>query len=198
MREPDGTLDVRDARYTAVDDRIVRVEGSRFHVADQYTIKLEGARITGYETMSFTAIRDPLILADIDAWADLMRTMITQRVGQTLGLDDDEYAFDLRLYGHNAVLDDLEPESGPPREVGVMLLVNAPDQATATAIAKVANPLMLHLPTPAMHYLPSLAFASSPAEVERGAAYEFVLNHVVDCADPTSLFRIEMGENADA
>jgi hypothetical protein len=198
MREPDGTLDVRDARYTAVDDRIVRVEGSRFHLAGQYTIKLEGARITGYETMSFTAIRDPLVLADLDAWADLMRTVITSRVGQTLGLADDEYAFDLRLYGHNAVLGDLEPESGPPREVGVMLLVNAPDQATATAVAKIANPLMLHLPTPAMDYLPSLAFPFSPAEVERGAAYEFVLNHVVDCDDPLSLFRTEIGENADA
>ncbi|WP_086840108.1 acyclic terpene utilization AtuA family protein [Amycolatopsis kentuckyensis] len=194
MREPAGTLDVRDARYTAVDDRIVRVEGSRFHHAGQYTIKLEGARITGYETVSFSAVRDPRILADIDAWANLMRTMITQRVRQTLELADDEYAFDLRLYGHNAVLDDLEPESGPPREVGVMLLVNAPDQATATAIAKVANPLMLHLPAPGMSYLPSLAFPFSPAEVERGAAYEFVLNHVVDCASPASLFRTELEE----
>jgi hypothetical protein len=198
MREPAGTLDVRNARYTAVDDRIVRVEGSEFHVADQYTIKLEGARITGYETMSFSAIRDPLILADIDAWAQLMRTMITQRVRQTLDLADDEYAFDLRLYGHNAVLDDLEPESGPPREVGVMLLVNAPDQATATAVAKIANPLMLHLPTPGMDYLPSLAFASSPAEVERGPAYEFVLNHVVDCVAPGDLFRTELGEKTHA
>lgn len=197
MREPAGTLDVRDARYTAVDDRIVRVEGSKFDVADQYTIKLEGARITGYETVSFSAVRDPLILADIDTWAQLMRTMITQRVGQTLGLADDEYAFDLRLYGHNAVLDDLEPGSGPPREVGVMLLVNAPDQATATAVAKVANPLMLHLPTPGMNYLPSLAFPFSPAEVERGAAYEFVLNHVVDC-DPAGLFRTELGEKTHA
>ncbi|WP_410673663.1 acyclic terpene utilization AtuA family protein [Amycolatopsis sp. cmx-4-68] len=198
MREPAGTLDVRDARYTAVDDRIVRVEGSRFHVADQYTVKLEGARITGYETMSFSAIRDPLILADVDAWARLMRTMITQRVRQTLELADGEYAFDLRLYGHNAVLDELEPESGPPREVGVMLLVNAPDQATATAVAKVANPLMLHLPTPGMAYLPSLAFPFSPAEIERGAAYEFVLNHVVDCADPAELFRTEPGEKTHA
>ncbi|MGW4059238.1 acyclic terpene utilization AtuA family protein [Amycolatopsis sp. NPDC004747] len=191
MREPDGTLDVREAEYTAVDDRIVRVTGSQFHVADQYTIKLEGARITGYETMSFSAIRDPLVLADIDEWASLMRTVLTQRVGQTLGLSAGEYAFDLRLYGHNAVLGELEPESGPPREVGVMLLVSAPDQATATAVAKVANPLMLHLPTPSMDYLPSFAFPSSPAEVERGAAYEFVLNHVVDCA-PLELFRIEL------
>ncbi|WP_290059532.1 acyclic terpene utilization AtuA family protein [Amycolatopsis solani] len=190
MREPDGTLDVREAEYTAVDDRVVRVTGSKFHVADQHTIKLEGARVTGYETMSFSAIRDPLVLADIDEWAALMRALITQRVSQTLGLAAGEYAFDLRLYGHNAVLGELEPETGPPREVGVMLLVNAPDQPTATAVAKVANPLMLHLPTPSMDYLPSFAFPSSPAEVERGAAYEFVLNHVVDCA-PLELFRIE-------
>ncbi|MFI2363716.1 acyclic terpene utilization AtuA family protein [Promicromonospora sp. NPDC019610] len=193
MREPAGTLDVRDAVYTALDERTVRVEGSRFHVADQHTVKLEGARITGYQTMSFTAVRDPLILRDIDAWADLMRTMIRQWVRDTLGLADDEYAFDLRLYGHDAVLGDLEPESGPPREVGVMLLVDAADQTTATAVAKLVNPLMLHLPTPAMGYLPSLAFPTSPAEVERGAAYEFVLHHVVDSPTPTSLFRIEYG-----
>ena len=73
-----------------------------------------------------------------------------------------------------------------------MLLVSAADQATATAVAKVANPLMLHLPTHGMDYLPSLAFPYSPAEVERGAAYEFVLNHVVDSVTPPALFRTEL------
>ncbi|MFD5855711.1 acyclic terpene utilization AtuA family protein [Streptomyces chartreusis] len=194
MREPDGTLDVSDATYTAVDETAVRVEGSRFHVADQHTIKLEGARITGYETMSFTGIRDPHILSAIADWAALLRTMIKQRVEQTIGLTDDQYAFDVRLYGYNAVLGDLDPAEGAPREVGVMLLVNAPDQATATAVAKIANPLMLHLPTPDMNYLPSLAFATSPAETERGPAYEFVLHHVVDSRTPTEMFRIEFEE----
>lgn len=198
MREPDGTLDVREATYVALDDRTVRVEGSQFHVAEQHTIKLEGARVTGFETMSFTGIRDPLVLADIDAWAELLGVVLADRVEQTLGLTPREYAFDLRLYGHNAVLAELEPESGPPREVGAMLLVNAPDQATATAVAKVANVLMLHLPAPDMDYLPSFAFPSSPTEVERGAAYEFVLNHVVDTTTPTSLFRIELEEPARA
>jgi hypothetical protein len=196
MREPAGTLDVREATYTALDDRRVRVEGSLFHAADQHTVKLEGARITGYETMSFSAIRDPHILANIDDWAALMRTMIRQRVEQTLGLSEDKYAFDLRLYGHNAVLGHLEPAQAAPREVGVMLLVNAPDQATATAVAKIANPLMLHLPTADMNYLPSLAFATSPAETERGPAYEFVLHHVVDTTTPTDMFRVAIEEPA--
>jgi hypothetical protein len=198
MREPDGTLDVTDAVYTALDDRTVRVEGSRFHVAEQHTIKLEGARISGYDTMSFTAIRDPLILADIEGWADFMRAVLTQRVAQTLELDEDEYDYDLRLYGYNAVLGDLDPDPTPPREVGVMLLVRAASQSIATAVAKVANPLMLHLPAQGMDYLPSLAFPGSPAEVERGAAYEFVLNHAVDTITPTAMFRIEIEETHDA
>ncbi|MGC5561513.1 acyclic terpene utilization AtuA family protein [Streptomyces sp. FR-108] len=191
MREPAGTLDVSEATYTALDERRVRVEGSRFEPAEQHTIKLEGARVTGYETVSFTGIRDPYIVAGIDRWAALLRVILTERVHQTLGLTADDYGLDIRLYGHNAILEDIDPDSGPPREVGVMLLVNAPSQATATAIAKVANPLMLHLPLPEMEYLPSFAFATSPAETPRGAAYEFVLNHAVDVDSPTGMFRTQ-------
>lgn len=193
MREPDGTLDVRQATYAAVDDRTVRVEGSQFHEAEQHTIKLEGARITGYETVSFSAARDPLLVDDIEGWADLFRAYVAQRVSMTLGLSPDEYAFDVRLYGHSGILDELELHDRAVREVGIMLVVNAADQATATAIAKVANPALLHLPTATMEYLPSLAFATSPAELERGAAYEFVLNHVVETTTPTDMFRIEYG-----
>ncbi|HYS41456.1 MAG TPA: acyclic terpene utilization AtuA family protein [Pseudonocardiaceae bacterium] len=189
MREPAGTIVVTDATYTALDERRVRVEGSRFELADQHTIKLEGARTTGYETVSFVGIRDPHIVADIETWARLLRTVLTERVEQTLDLTPNEYAFDIRLYGHNAILEDLDPDHMSAREVGVMLIVNAPDQAMATAVAKVANPLLLHLPLPNMAYLPSFAFATSPAELERGAAYEFVLNHVVEVDSPTSMFR---------
>lgn len=193
MREPAGTLDVREATYVSLDERRVRVEGSRFHEAEQHTIKLEGARITGYETMLFAGVRDPLILADIDSWAASLESYIHGSISSTLGITQDSYAIDVRLYGHNAVLGELEPESGPPREVGVMLLVNAVDQATATAVAKLANPPLLHFPADGMDYFPSTAFATSPAHVERGASYEFVLNHVVD-ADPTALFRTEYGD----
>jgi hypothetical protein len=52
MREPPGTIVVTEATYTALDDRRVPVEGSRFEPADQHTNKLEGSAITGYETMS--------------------------------------------------------------------------------------------------------------------------------------------------
>lgn len=196
LTEPDGVLDVRNAAYRSLDGRCVRVEGSQFHHAAQHTVKLEGARISGYQTVSFVGVREPLVLADPEAWAEVLREYLFLRTEQALGLGRDDFAFDLRLYGHNAILGELDPAStasAPPRELGVMLIVSAGDQKTATAIAKVMNPYLLHMPTREMDYLPSFAFATSPAEMERGASYEFVLNHVVDSPTPTALFRIEIG-----
>ncbi|MFI6423898.1 acyclic terpene utilization AtuA family protein [Promicromonospora sp. NPDC050880] len=198
LTEPDGVLDVRHATYRALDDRRVRVEGSVFRHAAQHTVKLEGARVTGYQTVSFVGVREPLVLADPGRWADLLRTYLYRRAEEALGMSADQFEFDLRLYGYDAVLGALDPGTGTPRELGVMLVVSAADQETATAVAKVMNPYLLHMPTPEMDYLPSFAFATSPAETERGAAYEFVLHHVVDSPTPTALFRTETGVSAHA
>jgi hypothetical protein len=194
MREPAGTLDTAQADYRALDDRRVRVEGSRFEPAEQYTIKLEGSALAGYETITLVGIRDPEILRELDAWTARLRAALVDRVSTLLGLDQSNYDFLVRRYGDSAVLGDLEPDRSAPREVGVLLRVRASTQAIATSIAKIANPLLLHLPLAGMDHLPSFAFATSPAEIERGAVHEFVLNHAVDIDKPDELFRTEYRE----
>ncbi len=149
-------------------------------------------RSPGTRRCRFAGIRDPQILASIDVWAEFFDKNLAERVAGVLDLPADSWGADLRLYGYNAILGELERQPATPAEVGVMLLVSAEDQETATAISKLANPLLLHLPLPTMSYLPSFAFATSPAHVDRGAAYEFVLNHVVDVDSPTEMFRLEM------
>jgi len=42
------------------------------------------------------------------------------------------------------------------------------------------------------------AFATSPAEIERGPSYEFVLNHVLDLDQGTGPFRLDLSEVAHA
>jgi hypothetical protein len=191
MREPGGTLDTTDAVYTALDDRRVRVTGSRFEPAEQYTIKLEGSAIAGYQTVSFAGIRDPEILESIGEWTKTLETFLTDGTEKVLGLTPREYNLELRCYGWNAILGLLEGDDATPREVLATLIVTAPTQETATSIAKYANPYLLHMPLPGMTHLPSFAFMSSPAEIERGALYEFVLNHVVEVERPDELFRTE-------
>jgi hypothetical protein len=191
MREPGGTIDATHAVYAALDDRRVRVQGSQFEPAQQYTIKLEGAAIAGYQTMSFVGIRDPEILEYISEWSKTLEAFLVDGVESVLGLGPDDYSLVLRYYGWNAVLGPLDTDERTPREVGAVLMVTAPSQETATAIAKYANPYLLHMPLPGMTHLPSFAFMTSPAEIERGAIYEFVLNHSVAVDRPDELFRTE-------
>jgi hypothetical protein len=194
MREPSGTLITTDASYTALDKRRVRVEGSRFKPASPTTIKLEGSAISGYETISMVGIRDPSILRSIDTWAGGLEEVLQNSVQRPLGLDSDDYMLDLRIFGSDGILGQLEPASDPPREVSVLLKIRAPDPETANAIAKIANPLLLHMPLPGMTHLPSFAFPFSPAEIERGPSYEFVLNHSVIVGSESELFRTVLSE----
>jgi hypothetical protein len=198
LLEPTGTLDTSAATYTAIDERTVRVEGSRFELSPHPTAKLEGARLAGYETISIVGIRDPHILARLDTWLRYLRSVLEERVRATLDLDPQHYDLALQCYGDNAVLGPLENAPGPAREIGLLFKVRAPSQETATAIARTANPLLLHLPLPGMDHLPSFAFATSPAEIERGPSYEFVLNHVLDLDQGTGPFRLDLSEVAHA
>jgi hypothetical protein len=194
MREPSGSLDVSEAAYAAVDDRVVRVTGSRF-VEAPYTVKLEGAGRAGYQTLAIAGIRDPEVLSAIDEWSSSLRGFLDHKVGDVLGLTHDDYHLELRCYGWNAVLGELDPDTTtPPREVGAMLLVTADTQETATKIVKLANPYLLHMPLPHMTHLPSYAFMASPAEIERGPIYEFHLQHVMSVDAPDELFRTRTNE----
>jgi hypothetical protein len=190
MREPAGTLDASGATYTALDARRVRVEGSRFEPASVHTIKLEGAAPVGYQTMIVSGIRDPSVLARLDEWCERVIGYLHENIPSTFGLNGDDYDLQIRRYGHDAILGNAEPDAAqPPREVGIVFLVTAADQATATQLAKFANPLLLHAPLDGEHSLPSFAFLGSPAETERGQIHEFVLQHSVDVTTPDELFR---------
>jgi hypothetical protein len=195
MREPRGTLDTSGAVYTALDDRVVRVEGSRFERAEQYTTKLEGAAPVGYQTTILVGIADPDVLADVDGFRAQVLAYLTAGVERDLGLERGQFDLQLRAYGWNAIR---PPSAGQPRttpdEVGFLFVATATDQETATQIAKYANPVLLHAPLPGATALPSYAFFGSPAESERGLVHEFVLCHAVDVDAADELFRTEYEE----
>lgn len=195
MREPSGTLDTSNARYTVLDERTVRVEGSRFETAEQATIKLEGAAPAGYQTMVMSAIRDPRYLERLDEWCTNVMAYLHEHIPSTFKLGPDDYGLHLVRFGHDAVLGDAEPHRGQaPREVCVLLTVTAGDQETATQIAKFVNPVLLHAPLGDRATFPTFAFPGSPAETERGQSFEFVLQHAVDVSDERELFRMALGK----
>ncbi len=192
LAEPGGILDVSDARYAAIDERRVRVTGSRFE-ARPYSMKLEGASSGPFQTIMFVGIRDPKVLGEIDRFTARMEDAMRGRIEASMGQPPGGYSISLRPYGWNAVSG--RPACGlPPAEIGLLFVATAATQELATQIAKTCNPIFFHMPLDAELELPSYAFPFSPAEIERGQVYEFRLNHVVEVDDPMELVRMKFLE----
>lgn len=193
LYEPGGHLDVRGARYAALDGRRVRVEGSNW-VPGPYTVKLEGARAAGYQTTILAVLRQPHYVANAQAWADKLHAFLTAQITERMGLTPPDYTLEFRLIGVNAALGGLENRNGQPAEVGVLGIVTAATQAIAAEIGKLINPFVLHYPLTEDEELPTFAFPYSPATTDRGPLYEFALNHVMALDDPMSAFRLTVSE----
>jgi len=194
LYEPGGYLDARGADYTALDDRRVRISGSRWVASDSYTVKLEGARLAGYQTTALAILRDARYAANARRWLDRLEAFLSTEIPVRTGLGADSYSLEFRLIGVDAALGPLEARACDPVEVGVLAIVTAASQALATEIARLANPFLLHFPLTDEEALPTFAFPYSPAETERGPLYEFALNHTMQLDDPMEAFRLEVAE----
>lgn len=189
LHEPGGVLDVSDARYHAVTDRVVQVTGSRF-IPQPYTMKLEGASSGDFQTIMLVGIQDRAVLADIDRFVAQMHTYLVGRIKETMGHRVKQFDISLRPYGWNAVSGIVIGSPTPaPREVGLLFVATAETQELATQIAKTCNPAFFHMPLDIDTELPSYAFPFSPSEIERGQVFEFKLNHVVYVDKPDELVR---------
>lgn len=199
LTEPGGVLDVTQAVYTPVSERAVKVTGSVWEPRP-YTLKLEGAAGRRFQTVMLIGIQDPGVLANLDTFHDKLLHALNQRVRRTIGEAAGDFHISLRIYGWNAVSGDAPPAgTPPPREVGVLFVATAATQEMASQIAKACNPYFFHFPLFADKELPSYAFPFSPADIDRGPVFEFLLNHVVEVDDPTELVRttwIDLGKAA--
>ncbi len=190
--EPGGHLDVTDAEYTALDARRVRVTRSKWVPSQHYTVKLEGARLVGFQVVTLVLLRDERYVQNAAIWAADIQQKCSAKVADRLKLQPDDFSIELRLIGQNASFGALEHQSSVPFEIGVLGIVTARTNALAKEIGKILNPYLLHHPLTPDEEQPTFAFPFSPPEMERGALYAFCLNHVLELADPMDAFSLEV------
>lgn len=193
LYEPGGHLDVTGSDYRALDGRRVRVEGSVW-VPGRYTVKLEGARIAGYQTVGLAVIRDRRYVRHAAEWAADVKARVTEKIITRMGLAAEDFTVELRLIGMDATLGGLENRRDLPVEVGVLGILTCPTPEAAAEAGKMLNPYLLHHPLTEDEPMPTFAFPFSPAEMQRGALYEFCLNHVMELDDPMAAFTLETHE----
>lgn len=187
---PGGSIDLRECSFEQEDDRSVRVRGSRFQPAGQYTIKLEGAAIAGYRSICVAGARDPILIRQFDEVMD--RATAKVRADLEGRIDPEAYEMRYRLYGRNGVMAALEPTTdGAPHELGIVMEATGRTQDIADTVGALLRSATLHIGyTDRIATAGNLAFPYSPAEFAAPPAYEFRVYHLLDVDDPLELFPI--------
>jgi hypothetical protein len=189
--EPGGVLETSMARYEAISERAVRVEGGRFVDAAKYTVRIEGASLAGYRSVVIAGIRDPLILMQFESFLSTLRSSVERKIADSLAPPPGAYALDFRVYGRDGVLGPLE--SNPKvegHEVGLIIDVVASSQTLASDILPLVWHSGLHHPIPEYQGLISnFAFPFSPPGIDAGPVYRFCANHVWELENPCKPFR---------
>ena len=135
ITEPDGTIDSHGSRYEALNDRAVRVYGSKFRKSERTTIKLEGAEMAGYQAIIIGGVREPFIIRQLDSWLDGMREKFAARVQEMFGgrLGPDDYDIHVRVYGRDGVMGKLEPLADQVgHEVALLFTITTAEEARPT------------------------------------------------------------------
>jgi len=188
LEGPGIALDLSDCVFEQVTDRTVRVSGSRMKAPSRYTIKLEGASRVAYRTIVIAGVRDPILVANIDA---LQQGVVEQLAHRYADVSPSDYQILFHTYGKNGVMGPLEPHPEPAHELGVVLEVVAKTQQLADEICASARSTMLHYPLPGRKSTAgNLAFLYAPSDISCGPVYRFTIYHLAEVDDPGELFPI--------
>jgi hypothetical protein len=193
---PGGILDLTETRFEQLDDRRVRVSGSRFKPSDGYFVKLEGAKSIGFRTVSIAGARAPDMIAQLDDIIAGVRARVADNFPE---MEEGSAQLLFRIYGRDGVMGALEPERDRvPHEVGIIIEAVAESQERANTICSFARSTMLHYGYPnRVSTAGNLAFPYSPSDMKAGEVYGFSLYHLLKLDDPKSLFPFELSNLED-
>ncbi len=183
VEEPEGTLDLRSARYQSIDERRTRVWGARYRPRSRPTLKVEGAACVGARVVLLAGVADPTLIGRLQ----IALSEVEQRVRQ---LVPGPWRVVFHVYGQGAVRP-LDESQCSTHEVGLVLEFLAQEGQQASAAASVFKQNLLHLGYPGrLTTGGNLAFAFTPSEIQAGQSYRFVLYHLLEGVDPREVFRI--------
>jgi hypothetical protein len=186
---PGGILDLRGSKYEQIDDRRVRVSGSKFLPSETYTVKLEGAGVIGYRTIFIGGIRDPILIGQID---DFLARVKAEACETYPEVASGAASVNFHVYGKNGVMGEFEPlKHVAPHEVGLLGEVTAPTQELANAICNSTRISVLHTPYPGqLATAGNFAIPLNPPENPIGPVCKFSIYHVMAVDSPDALFPI--------
>ena len=189
LHGPGFTLNLTGCTFHQVSERAVAVYGSRYEKADTYNIKLEGARKVAYRTFVVSAVRDPLLISQIEQVEELVKQSVRTQLHQ---LDPGSYQMNYYNYGIDGIMGTTEPDRTPGHEICVMFEALAETQEIANTVCASMRSTLLHYGYNGRKSTAgNLAFPFAPSDVPFGPVYQFSVYHLMQIPDPVELFPVE-------
>lgn len=165
--EPDGAINLKDCTFDQVDDRTVRVSGSKFTEAERKTLKLEGVKCVGCRTICIGGINDP----DTVAHMDYIENTVKNFIRESSPIPESDYNLTFRRYG------------GEPN-MGIVIDAVGRTQDIADTICSLARSRILHCDFEGRKSTAgNIAFPFSPSDIHVGPVYEFSVFHLAEVDD---------------
>jgi len=183
--EPEGRVELHQAKYEALDERRTRVSGARWVPSSPHTIKIEGAQHLGERAVVLCGAADPRF---IEKREEIMRDI--SKVVRDLVCEDSEEDYKLywRFYGVDGVTD-RQPGTPLPAEMLLLIECIAPTAARASEVMRTMKQYLLHFGYEGrLSTGGNLAFPFTPPEVSVGPAYKFNIYHVMESERLDDLF----------
>jgi hypothetical protein len=190
VHEPDGSLDLTNAQYVAVDERRARVSGAAWRDSTDPTIKLEGSTKIGERAILLCGSADPRFIAQSK---DLLPKVAI--VVRDLACEDspEDYTLRFRIYGVDGVRMNVPSDEAMPGEVFIMAECIAPTRERASEVVRTCKQFLLHYGYPGrLSTAGNIAFPFTPPEISVGPAYRFSVYHLLHVDDVDTLFPVEV------
>ena len=183
--EPEGFVDLHEAKYEQISDRSSRISGAKWIESKKKTIKLEGSSKVGERAVLLCGAADPKFIANHEMIFREVEKIVEELVCEDIPKDYQLYP---RIYGINGVTD--RPiQSSVPDEVFLMIECIAPTLERASEVVRTTKQYLLHYGYPnRLSTGGNIAFPFTPPEVSIGTAYKFNVYHIIDIHGDENLF----------
>jgi len=187
---PGGVLDLTECVFEQISVNSVKVSKTKFLPDKEYHIKLEGAALKGYRTVSIAAASDLIFIEQIEKTTQSVKERVKSNFA---GLGDD-YFLDFKIYGKNGVMgmfDSLGTKN--PAEIAIVIEAVAPTQDMANTICSFARSSLLHYGYDGRKSTAgNLAFPFSPSDFTAGEVYGFSVYCLMPSPDPCQYFPVKI------
>jgi len=190
---PGGVLDLSNCVFEQLTENSVKVSRTKLIRDKEYYIKLEGAALKGYRTVSIAAASDPIFIENIDSIVMAVKERVQSNFSN---LNNSDYFLDFKVYGKNGVLlnsGTTPPPHYSPAEICIVIEAVAQTQDIANTICSFARSSLLHYGYEGRKSTAgNLAFPFSPSDFEAGEVFNFSVYCLMRSPDPCMYFPVSV------